>query len=84
MSAWTQQRSGLNQATALGAIAQLPSIPRPPPIGGLNGFSFSTATAGYELDPPISLSSSLVHSSRASLILYSWERISDTTTTSRF
>jgi len=53
-------------------------------IGGLNGSAFSTATAGYESDPPTSLSSSLVHSARASLILYSWERISDTTNTSRF
>src|SRR2546425_13045034 len=50
-------------------------------IGGLTGSAFSTATAGYESDPPTSVSSSLVHSARASLILYSWERISDTTNT---
>jgi hypothetical protein len=39
--------------------------------GGLNGFSFSTATAGYALDPSTSLVSSLVPAAQASLIRYS-------------
>ena len=47
-------------------------------------FSSATATAVLESDLPTSPSSSLVRASRASLVLYSWARIADTTNTSRF
>ncbi len=49
----------------------------------LNGFSFATATAAHEPNLPTSLSSPLVRAFRASLTLYSLERISDTTNTNR-
>ena len=52
--------------------------------GGLTGSFSVTATAGYASDPSTSLASSLVPSARASLIRYSWERISDTINTSLF
>ena len=42
----------------------------------------ATPKAAHESEQPTSLSSPLVRSSLASLSLYSWERISDTTSTS--
>lgn len=54
------------------------------PLAALNGFSSATPMAGHESDYPISPASPLVHTSRALLILYSWERISNTTNTTRF